>query len=469
MTNRIYKKFLLAFFTFISICAIIIVLFGRNFVYRYLVEEKAKALRRIGTKISNDLLIISSDDVKLDKKIYRLNKISEYESIEIWIVGADGRVIYTSNESKETKNNEVLGKIYPYEKESYYGIGKFDGRFQEEKLSVINTIVQGYKIMGYIVLHYDYSEIRMQGDAILRIFFIIIGVILLIALFVFGILSVSVIRPINKITKAVKEYSAGNLGYIVDVSVNDEIGLLAAALNDMSSELEKTEEYQKRLIANVSHDFRSPLTSIKGYIEAILDGTIPETLQEKYLNTVLMEANRLSGLTEELLELNKADSNKLQLDIQPININSLIRNTVTSFEQRCIQRNITIELIFENDDTMVLADLSRIQQVLYNLLDNAIKFSSNDSEIVIETTSKKDKLMISVKDYGCGIVSSELKKIWERFYKSDTSRGRDKASSGLGLSIVKEIIQLHNENINVVSTQDAGTTFIFTLKLIEEE
>ena len=407
--------------------------------------------------------------MKLDKKIYRLNKISEYESIEIWIVGADGRVIYTSNESKETKNNEVLGKIYPYEKESYYGIGKFDGRFQEEKLSVINTIVQGYKIMGYIVLHYDYSEIRMQGDAILRIFFIIIGVILLIALFVFGILSVSVIRPINKITKAVKEYSAGNLGYIVDVSVNDEIGLLAAALNDMSSELEKTEEYQKRLIANVSHDFRSPLTSIKGYIEAILDGTIPETLQEKYLNTVLMEANRLSGLTEELLELNKADSNKLQLDIQPININSLIRNTVTSFEQRCIQRNITIELIFENDDTMVLADLYRIQQVLYNLLDNAIKFSSNDSEIVIETTSKKDKLMISVKDYGCGIVSSELKKIWERFYKSDTSRGRDKASSGLGLSIVKEIIQLHNENINVVSTQDAGTTFIFTLKLIEEE
>ena len=103
------------------------------------------------------------------------------------------------------------------------------------------------------------------------------------------------------------------------------------------------------------------------------------------------------------------------------------------------------------------------------MLDNAIKFSSNDSEIVIETTSKKDKLMISVKDYGCGIVSSELKKIWERFYKSDTSRGRDKASSGLGLSIVKEIIQLHNENINVVSTQDAGTTFIFTLKLIEEE
>lgn len=468
MTNKIYKKFLLAFFTFILICGIIIVWVGGTFVYRYLVEEKAKALRRIGTKISNDILIIGADDVKLDKKIYRLNKISEYENIEIWIVSADARVLYTSNATKEARSKEVLENIYPYEKETYYGIGTFNGMFQEKKLSVMNTIVQGYKVVGYVVLHYNYSEITMQGNAILRIFFIIIGVMLLIGLFVFGVLSVSVIRPINKITKAVKEYSSGNLGYVVDVNTNDEIGFLAAALNDMSSELEKTEEYQKRLIANVSHDFRSPLTSIKGYIEAILDGTIPEDLQEKYLNTILMEAKRLSGLTEELLELNKVDSNKLQLDVQPININSLIRNTVTSFEQRCIQRNITIELIFENEDTMVMADLSRIQQVLYNLLDNAIKFSSNDSEIVIETTSKKDKLLISVKDYGCGIASGELKKIWERFYKSDVSRGRDKASSGLGLSIVKEIVQLHNENINVVSTQDAGTTFIFTLKLIEE-
>lgn len=468
MKDRIYKKFLLSFLAFTVICGGIILTIGGGFVYKNLAEQKAKSLKQIAARLCGDILLKGRESFELGNLTYRLSTISEYENVEIWIVSPNGEIIYSSSESANIREGVILKTIYPYKASSYYGIGDFDKLFQEDKLTVIHPVIQGYKTVSYIMLHYKYSGITLQGDTVLRSFFVIVGIMLFVALVIFGILSISIIRPVNKITRAVKEYASGNLGHIVEVGSTDEIGLLAAALNDMSSELEKTEEYQKRLIANVSHDFRSPLTSIKGYIEAILDGTIPGELQEKYLNIILMESKRLSGLTEELLELNKVDSNKIHLDIQPFNINTVIRDTVASFEQRCVQRNITVELLFEHEDSFVLADKPKIQQVLYNLVDNAIKFSSNDSEIIIETTSKKDKLLISVKDHGCGIAADELKNIWERFYKSDTSRGRDKYSSGLGLSIVKEIIQLHNENINVVSTQDAGTTFIFTLKRIEE-
>ena len=232
--------------------------------------------------------------------------------------------------------------------------------------------------------------------------------------------------------------------------------------------MNKTQEYQRQLLANVSHDFRSPLTSIKGYIEAILDGTIPEEMQKKYLNTVLREAKRLSNLTEEILELNRIDSGRFMLDIKPVEINGIIRDTARSFERRCGERNIIIQLIFSDENNYVLADSVKIQQVCYNLIDNAIKFSNNDSEIVVETTKNNGKLMVAVKDSGCGIAADKLQKVWERFYKSDASRGIDKGSSGLGLSIVKEIIKQHKENINVVSTLGVGTTFIFTLKLIDE-
>lgn len=469
MKDRLYKRFLLSFLAFLILCLAISTVIGGGFIYRFAAEIKAKELKRISIKISNDMVFGNEDNIKLESFSRQLDTIAKYTESEIWIVDDKGEVIYTSNSQTFIGKNRLLKNIFPYKIGSYYGVGDFGKYFDtEKKLSVINTIVSQYKTIGYVILHYDYGNIIEQGNGITYIFIAIIIVIMLFALIIFGALSLSIIKPINRIIGAVKEYSSGNLGYVVAVNTNDEIGLLADALNDMSDSLKKTQEYQKQLLANVSHDFRSPLTSIKGYIEAILDGTIPDEMQEKYLNTVLRESKRLSSLTEEILELNRIDSGRFMLDIKPIEINGIIRDTARSFEGRCSKRNITIQLIFADENNYVLADSVKIQQVCYNLIDNAIKFSGNNSEIVVETTKNKDKLMVAVKDAGCGIASDELKKIWERFYKSDISRGRDKGSSGLGLSIVKEIIQQHKENINVVSTLDVGTTFIFTLKLIDD-
>ena len=144
-------------------------------------------------------------------------------------------------------------------------------------------------------------------------------------------------------------------------------------------------------------------------------------------------------------------------------INRVIKNTAASFEVQCDEKDIILELIFSDETAMVYADLGKIQQVLYNLIDNAVKFSHNNSKIYISTYPKKEKIFISVNDSGIGIDKKEVVKIFERFYKSDSSRGKDKKGTGLGLSIVKDIIQAHGENIDTISTKDVGTEFIFSL------
>ena len=237
----------------------------------------------------------------------------------------------------------------------------------------------------------------------------------------------------------------------------------------MAGALRDYDEDQRKLISNVSHDFRSPLTSIKGYIEAILDGTIPPELQEKYLNIVLRETERLTGLTSSLLVLNSMDPKQNRLNKTEFDINTVIKNTAATFEGTCTSKHITIDLLSSEWQSFVYADKGKIQQVLYNLIDNAIKFSHADSTITVETTSKYEKIFVSVRDTGIGIPKNSLKKIWERFYKTDLSRGKDKKGTGLGLAIVKEIIQLHGENINVVSTEGVGTEFIFSLSKAEKE
>jgi len=186
-------------------------------------------------------------------------------------------------------------------------------------------------------------------------------------------------------------------------------------------------------------------------------------MQDKYLNIILFETERLNKLTKSLLELNKFGSHGTMLDITDFDINHTIRMTVQTFEGRCMEKRITFNLILTGEKLFVSADMSKIEQVLYNLIDNAIKFSHTDSAITIETTEKNDKIFVSVKDTGIGIPGDSIKKIWERFYKLDASRGKDRKGTGLGLSIVKEIITAHNQNINVISTEGVGTEFIFTL------
>ena len=273
-----------------------------------------------------------------------------------------------------------------------------------------------------------------------------------------------VYRPLRKIIAATEQYASGNMHYELAVEGEDELGYLAASLGYMAKTMASFEDDQKKFIANVSHDFRSPLTSIRGFLEAMLDGTIPPEMHEHYLGVVLNETDRLTKLTNGLLTLNNLNTRGMILHMTDWNVNDVIRKVAASFEQVCLRREIRIRLILSGSILYVHADVDKIQQVLYNLVDNAIKFSGNQSEIEIETTEKGGKVFVSVKDNGIGIPKEDQNQIWERFYKSDLSRGKDKKGTGLGLSIVREIIRAHGENISLVSTQGVGSKFTFTLK-----
>ena len=237
----------------------------------------------------------------------------------------------------------------------------------------------------------------------------------------------------------------------------------------MASELSKLEEYRHEFISNISHDFRSPLTSIKGYVTAIQDGTIPPEKQDRYLNIVLDETNRLTKLTQGLLDLNRLEIYGPYLNLTDFDFIDIIRTTLNTFEIKCIDRNIAIYLNNHAEVTVVTADKTKIQQVVYNLIDNAIKFTPGGKNIYITIVEKGEKLQVSVRDEGIGMSEETQKKIWTRFYKDDTSRGKDKAGTGLGLAITKEIIKAHNETIDVSSTEGEGSEFVFTLKKASED
>ena len=217
------------------------------------------------------------------------------------------------------------------------------------------------------------------------------------------------------------------------------------------------EQYQHNFIANVSHDFRSPLTSIKGYLEAILDGTIPQELYHKYLHIVISETERLNKLTQGMLTLNSLDS-KGYLTRTNFDINRTIKDTAATFEGTCSAKGITFDLTFADSIQMVYADLGKIQQVLYNLIDNAIKFSHEDSIIYIQTSIRYEKIFISVKDTGIGISKEHQERIFERFYRVDKSRSKSTGGTGLGLAIVKHIIAKSHAELELESEPGKGTT-----------
>lgn len=271
-------------------------------------------------------------------------------------------------------------------------------------------------------------------------------------------------HPLRKLLDGAKKFSIARKNPPILLRTHDEYGELAQTLNIIGEELDKFEEYQHKFISNISHDFRSPLTSIRGYVQAMTEGIIPPEDQAKYLNIILFETERLTKLTTDLLELNSFDKDNFLLNITDFDIHAAIASTINTLEGTAKGKHIRFETEFACDGPLpVSGDPDKIHQVLHNLIDNAIKFSHSDSRIFIRTRTHGEKVFISVKDTGIGIPKESISRIWERFYKTDLSRGKDKLGTGLGLSISKEIINAHKQTINVVSTAGVGSEFVFTL------
>lgn len=471
MRKTLYLKFILAYFIFGFFGFVVVATFVNSMTMEHLKREKADALYCEATLIANTYASdLYNNETSLDTVKKQLDALDTYLSANLWIINPSGRMVLDSQAPVDLENETVISDFDPtITGNSYYTVGNFFGSFSEEQLSVFAPITSDYKVRGYVVIHYPMSNLVASCNSLLNISYLMLIILFLLSMIILIFFTEMVYLPLRKITEATEQYAAGNMHYEFQIDSEDEIGYLGATISYMASEIARSEDDQKKFVANVSHDFRSPLTSIKGYLEAMLDGTIPPELYEKYLTIVLNETERLTKLTNSLLTLNNLNTKGMLLDKSIFDINKVIRNTAASFEGTCKSKAIAIELILTGDELFVTADVGKIQQVLYNLLDNAIKFSHPDSIIKIETNEKHNKVFVSVKDSGIGIPKDDQKLIWDRFYKSDLSRGKDKKGTGLGLSITKEIIQAHGEHINVISTEGVGSEFIFSLPVADDE
>lgn len=471
MKKTLYLKFILGYLIFGLFGFLVVATFVSSMTLEHLRRDKADSLYREATLIANTYAAdLYNSETSLEAVKEQLDALSVYLSAQVWIINPSGRIVMTTEMPLDVTHETVVEGFDPtVTAGSVYTTGNFFNWFSEEMLSVFSPITTNFKVRGYVVIHTPMSQIRASSESLLNISYITLVIFFLLSLIILIFFTEMVYMPLRKITAATEQYAAGNMHYEFQVDSEDEMGYLAASLSVMASEIARSEDNQKKFIANVSHDFRSPLTSIKGYLEAMQDGTIPPELHSKYLGIVHNETERLIKLTNSLLTLNNLNMKGVVLEKTSFDINEVIRSTAAAFEGTCRPRRIRIELELTGETLPVIADKGKIEQVLYNLLDNAIKFSYNDSAIRIETSEKHGKVFISVKDSGIGIPKESQKLIFDRFYKTDLSRGKDKKGTGLGLSITREIIRAHNENINVISTEGVGSEFIFSLPIDETQ
>lgn len=436
--------------------------YGMNRMERKLMERtKDELYAKAEMIVSEYATAYYSASLTYEEMLKQIKALGVFLDSRIWVINAGGEIIADSKNGAIGIN--ILDRDSGFLDHTFTEDVNVKGIFTEPVLTVVVGIPYNYSIRGYIVVSTTMQSI--YDKSVYYLDFINLGylVFLVILSFIFVIIYFFAIHPVNKLKKIAMEYAQGHFDEEIKLRSHDEYKELYHAIKFMADELRNLDDYQKKFVANISHDFRSPLTSIRGYAEAMVDGTIPYEAQNKYLEIILFETERLTKLTTNLLALNSFDQKGALLDIRAFDINEVIRRTAGTFEGYCKKKKIILKLEFSSKEMYVEADKDKIQQVLYNLLDNAIKFSNADSQIKISTEEKGSKVFIAIKDHGIGIPKDSIKKIWERFYKTDTSRGKDKKGTGLGLSITKEIITAHKENINVVSTEGVGTEFIFTL------
>lgn len=468
MYKRFFDKIALSYLIIIMVIFIVIVLYASNTTREKLIAEKQENLEnQTHFIIEKYISPYETDQITATELQKYLNDLEDSLNVQVWYCDRDGDLLFLSHPEQYEDLPENLSDLdnSGILTGTFSQIGDFYHSFPEEMLTygVLWEDTES-SASAILILHAPFSQISDVMENMFLNFLVPICILIILSMLLLLYLARRILVPLNRLSLVAREYASGNFEIKTKITSNDEIGELASNLEYMASELNKLEEYRRAFIANVSHDFRSPLTSIKGYIEAMLDGTIPVENQERYLKIVLTETNRLTKLTSSMLELNRSEALGLKLNFSDFDISDIIDSIIDVFEGVCNKRYIVIRKNALTTETVVHADKTKIQQVIYNLVDNAIKFSPHGATITISVSATNDKVFISVKDTGKGIEKENQSKVWDRFYKTDASRGKDKQGSGLGLSIIREIIRAHDETITLSSTPGVGSEFTFSLK-----
>lgn len=447
----------------------------------YAVNQKASDLREIAPTIA-DMTVsmqIERNDI-LYKKIYldNLETISAISASHIIVANTNGEIVAKTSRIKDsvtTVDSEYMQT--PLSGTILKTTGKFGSIFSETVLTIGYPIVYQDTIAGVVFLNAPLPNLDRDRLNTGRLFMAISAVVILVALIISYIISQKMSRSLKSINQAAKNIASGNFKARVNVKSKDEIGQLGATFNYMADSLQQLDDTHTSFIANVSHELRTPMTTISGFIENVLNGTIPKERAGEYLEIALNESKRLARLVTDMLDISKMSLGQFSLDMKPFDLAELIRLTIIKFENAIDDKKLDVSIDFSSEHINVIADKDSISRVITNLMDNAVKFSDPVSHLDIKVFTKGSKAYTAVTNEGFGIDSEDLPHVFDRFFKTDKSRN-DKKGTGLGLYLVKNILSMHREKIVVnsidIPDEEYGgnenhpakrTTFIFSLEL----
>ena len=446
---------------FIIIGSVMFALLGN-----YVASEKEETFLKYAEKINEISEVFFHRDYDTRMVNMYLKSIGDNSDSVVFIFDTNGKIVASSN-------NLVSKNVSGLKKEQYYDIvsgkttkriGNLGGTFNVPVISVGVPLTYNNAIIGGVIFASQIPDMYVMRKEIISLFLIASLFAFFAAFILIYLTSRNVSRSIKDISDSAKALSRGDFSQRAKIRTSDEMGELAISFNHMADSIEKFDSARRDFIANASHELRTPITTISGFVEGILDGTITEQDYEKYLGIVLSESKRMARLVDDLLSVSKIEDAPFHIDYDVFDINEMIRISLISCEKKIDLKSLSVEVDFFGETCLVRGKKDYIQRVITNLLDNAVKYSYECGTISFKTYEEKHKIYVSVENTGEGIPENDLKHLWDRFYKADKSRGTDKDGVGLGLYIVKTILNKHGQDIVCESVLGETTKFTFSLE-----
>lgn len=439
----------------------------QKYYYDDRTDQLMRAANQLSQSVSQYIIQGEMSEVMFEQ---RLQDVDNILNADIILTDSNGYALVSANDDDDVLINKpiLLSSDLKILRNGNSVIkrGSYGNLFKTQMLTVIAPLQDRYsgKLEGTLMMNTSMAEMQKNMGKVFVIIWTLATIAIVLPCFIIYNFSQRVIlKPLREIIDTAKRISKGEVDKRVEIESQDEIGELVDSFNSMADSIAKVEKNRREFISNVSHEIRSPITSIKGFIGGILDGVIPKEKEKYYLSLAFDETQRLTRLVNDLLDLSAIDAGQLTLNISSININELIRRTVIKFETKVKERKLNVDVCFNQDNLYVVGDPDRINQVITNLIDNAIKYVLEEGDIKIAVKTKGDKAYISIYNDCNPLSDEEINHIWDRFYKRDKSR-TVKVSTGLGLPIVRSILTEHGEDIWVKNYNDSGIKFEFTLK-----
>lgn len=461
--KKISTRIWLLIFAFLIITVVFMYVLTDYLYERLYVEDTEEMMVEVGSKLQT----MYTGSKVTDEFIADIEQYTNYSNLNIFAVrnprelsacvpfDIDFETLIGPEERQQLLAGEYVQKI------------GYEPRFDRQLISVVLPLVDQNRLEGIIYIYFPLAKIsELANKEVISLFVSAFIFLIVISYLIYkGIRHI--MRPLSNLQRAVEQMSDGNYGTRVTVHSKDEIGRLSSTFNKMAESIQQEDEAQKTFLATVSHELRTPISYVKGYSEAMQKGIIPESQKEETIQLIVREANRMERLTNELLLLARMENEQAEITLYPIPLAETLREVQKILTHQAEKKTIALHL--DADDALIIkADEVKLKQVFINIIENAINYSYEQSKVEITAFEDNGSAQITIKDYGIGIPQEDLSHVTERFYRVNKARSRADGGSGLGLSIVEQLLKQLQGKIEIESEVEKGTIVKITLPLMEE-